>query len=405
MVNFKDFFRKKKDAPGNIPPAPFAPKPLSTSPLKKIFEKIDLSSLSKWDVKELVSGKKQIVGLDIGSSSLKLMEIVDSDGESVMNRYIQSPLEKGIIIDGSIVEMDKLVDAIKDLLKNSGLQKKGIVTSLSGHSVIVKKATFPSMDDRELRETIRDEAGKYLPFDSMDEVSFDFQVLGQNEYNANQLDVIIVAAKKDIIEGYTEAIDRAGLSAVILDVDSFALETMYEKNYDFEEKDIAVIVNIGASITNINVVKNAISIFTRDFTVGCNSITEAIELQYGVSFEEAERMKTEGFRGDEAQKSAFRDNLLSYAEPISSEIERSVDYFRSTYGDEDIKQILVAGGGAFIPGIVADIEQRLNIPTEIVNPFRKIGYNRKAMTPEYLERIGPTAAVVVGLALRRIGDK
>ena len=264
-----------------------------------------MSSLSKWDVKELVSGKKQIVGLDIGSSSLKLMEIVDSDGESVMNRYIQSPLEKGIIIDGSIVEMDKLVDAIKDLLKNSGLQKKGIVTSLSGHSVIVKKATFPSMDDRELRETIRDEAGKYLPFDSMDEVSFDFQVLGQNEYNANQLDVIIVAAKKDIIEGYTEAIDRAGLSAVILDVDSFALETMYEKNYDFEEKDIAVIVNIGASITNINVVKNAISIFTRDFTVGCNSITEAIELQYGVSFEEAERMKTEGFRGDEAQKSAF----------------------------------------------------------------------------------------------------
>ncbi|MDD5168024.1 MAG: type IV pilus assembly protein PilM [Syntrophales bacterium] len=370
-----------------------------------MFGKLDLGFLARLDLKELISGKKQVVGLDIGSSSLKLMEIVDSGTESIVNRFIQAPLERGIIVDGSIVELSKLVDAIRDLLRNSGCQRKGIVTSLSGHSVIVKKATFPLMEDHELRETIHDEAGKYLPFDSMDEVSFDFQVLGQNEYNANQLDVIIVAAKKDIIESYVEAIEMSGLTAVILDVDSFALETMYEKNYDYEEKDIAVIINIGASITNINVVKNAVSIFTRDFTVGCNSVTEAIQSQYGVSFEEAERIKIYGPKGDEAVKNDFRYSLLAYADPITSEIERSIDYFRSTYGDEDIKQILVAGGGAFIPGITADIGQRLNIPTEIVDPFRKIAYNRKTMSPEYMESIGPIAAVVVGLALRRIGDK
>jgi type IV pilus assembly protein PilM len=197
----------------------------------------------------------------------------------------------------------------------------------------------------------------------------------------------------------------AGLSAVILDVDSFALETMYEKNYDYDEKHIAVIVNIGASITNINVVKNATSIFTRDFTMGCNTVTEAIQAQYGVSFEDAERIKIEGPEGDDAARDAFRYNLLSFADPIISEIERSVDYFRSTYGDEDINQVLIAGGGAYIPGIVADLSQRLNIPAEIVNPFRKIGMNKKVMSPDDLERIGPIAAVAVGLALRRVGDK
>jgi type IV pilus assembly protein PilM len=404
MVNFKDLFSKKQTQTGNFPAKSPSTQAASTAS-NKAFKKTNFGFFSQLDLKDLFSGKKQVVGLDIGSHSLKLMEIVDSANGSVMNRFIQVPLEKGIIVDGTIVDVDKLAEAIKGLFKNSGCQRKGIVTSLSGHSVIVKKATFPFMEDQELREMIHDEAGKYLPFDSMDDVGFDFQVLGQNEHNPNQLDVIIVAAKKDIIDTYVEVLQMAGLSAAILDVDSFALETMYEKNYDYDDKDIAVIVNIGASITNINVVKNATSIFTRDFTVGCNSITEAIQSQYGVSFEEAERIKINGLEADEAANKDFQFRLLSFADPIISEIERSVDYFRSTYGDEDIKQILIAGGGAFIPGIAADLRQRLNIPAEIIDPFRKIHCNAKAMSAEALEHIGPVAAVAIGLALRRIGDK
>lgn len=404
MVNIKDLFSKKKTTAGSadaVLPSPQA----SRASAKKSPGKFSFAFLSQLNLGEMFSGKKQVVGLDIGSHSLKLVEIIDSNGGSVMNRFLQVPLEKGVIVDGAIADLSKLVEAIKGLLRNSGCQRKGIVTSLSGHSVIVKKATFPTMEDQELREMIHDEAGKYLPFDNMDDVNFDFQVLGQNEYNPNQLDVIIVAAKKDIIESYVEAIEMAGLSAVILDVDSFALETMYERNYDYDEKHIAVIVNIGASITNINVVKNATSIFTRDFTIGCNSVTEAIQAQYGVSFEDAEKIKMEGPPGDDAAKADFPYRLLSFADPILSEIERSVDYFRSTYGDEDIKQVLVAGGGAHIPGIVADLNQRLNIPAEIINPFRKIGTNKKLMGPDDFERIGPVAAVAAGLALRRVGDK
>jgi type IV pilus assembly protein PilM len=334
------------------------------------------------------------------------VEITDgANGVPIMTRFVEAPLEKGVIVDGTIAELDQLVEAIKGLFKKAGLQGRGVVTSLSGHSVIVKKATFPFMEEQELREAIRDEAGKYLPFDSMDEVNFDFQVLGQDEYNPNQIDVIIVAAKKDIVEAYVEAIEMAGLSAVILDVDSFALETMYERNYDYEEQDIAVIVNIGASITNINVVKNATSIFTRDFTMGCNAVVEAIQDQYGVSPEEAKRILVEGPEGDEAIRDDFNYRLLMLADPILSEIERSVDYFRSTYGDEDIKQIILAGGGAFLPGIANDLGHRLNVPAEVVNPFQKIGWSKKHMGADELERIGPIAAVAVGLALRRVGDK
>jgi len=224
MVNIKDLFSKSAQASGKVPVKEPSSKQGSSSPFGSIFKKIDLSVFARLDLKELISGKKQVVGLDIGSSSLKLMEIVESGSGSSMNRFIQVPLERGVIVDGAIIELGKLVDALKTLFKNSGCQRKGIVTSLSGHSVIVKKATFPNMEDQELRDMIHDEAGKYLPFDSMDDVNFDFQVLGQNEYNPNQLDVIIVAAKKENIETYVEAIEMAGLSAVILDVDSFALE-------------------------------------------------------------------------------------------------------------------------------------------------------------------------------------
>ena len=399
-MNFKDLLKRKKI------PEDSSEASVSRALSSKSAKKIDFSFLSRLDFKSLLSGKKQLVGLDIGSHSLKLVEIIDgANGVSTMTRFVEAPLEKGIIVDGTIADLGQLVDAVKGLFKQAGLQGRGVVTSLSGHSVIVKKATFPFMEEQELREAIRDEAGKYLPFDSMDEVNFDFQVLGQNEYNPNQIDVIIVAAKKDIVEAYVEAIEMAGLSAVILDVDSFALETMYERNYDYEEQDIAVIVNIGASITNINVVKNATSIFTRDFTMGCNAIAEAISEQYGVPPEEAQRILVEGPEGDEAVRDDFNYRLLMLADPILSEIERSVDYFRSTYGDEDIKQIILAGGGASLPGIANDLGHCLGVPAEVVNPFQKIGWSKKHMDTDELERIGPIAAVAVGLALRRVGDK
>jgi type IV pilus assembly protein PilM len=358
-----------------------------------------------FDIKGLFAAGKQMAGLDIGSSSLKLAEILDTPKGLILSRFSQIPLTRGVIVDGAVAEPEALTATIKQLYKESGCKRKRVVTSISGHAVIVKKATFAQMGEEELRGLIHDEAGKYLPFDDMAAVDYDFQILGENPYNPNQMEVLIVAAKKEIIDGYTEAIQAAGLVPTIMDVDSFALETMYEENYDFDGNDVAVLINIGASITNLNALKGGASIFTRDFTLGGNSVTEALAANLGVSFEDAEKAKIEGVGDDEQSRASFRDGLIAYADPICSEIERSVEYFRSTFGAENISRILLSGGGALIPGMVADLGHRLGIETEIINPFKKIQLNNKVFKSESAAGIGPIAAVGVGLALRKIGDQ
>ncbi|HRS81883.1 MAG TPA: type IV pilus assembly protein PilM [Smithellaceae bacterium] len=356
------------------------------------------------DLKNLFSGTKSLVGLDIGSTSMKLAEIVGTSQGLTLNRFLHIPVPPGVIVEGILQDPGALSGVIKELFRNSGCKGKGIVTSLSGNSVIIKKVTLAQMEETELRELIHDEAGKYLPFDNMDDVNYDFQILGDNEYNPSQMDVMIVAAKKTDVNGYLDAFAAAGLQVMIMDVDSFALETMYEANYDFEENEIVVIVNIGASLTNINVIKGGMSIFTRDFTMAGNAVTEALQERFQVSAEEAERMKVEG-TGGEQQIPDLENVILDCAEPICSEIERSVDYFRSTFGGEEIKHVFLSGGSSSIAGLCDLLSQRLNIGTERINPLVKIGYNKKNIDEGKLDHIRTIGAVAIGLGLRKIGDK
>ena len=357
------------------------------------------------DLKELFSGTKKLVALDIGSNSLKLAEILTTSHGHILNRFRQIPVPSGVFVDGVLEDAGALSSLVKELFRNSGCKGKGIVTSLSGSSVIMKKVTLAQMEEADLRDLIRDEAGKYLPFDNMDDVNYDFQILGDNEYNPNQMDVIIVAAKKADVSSYLDAITAAGQTVMIMDVDSFALETMYEENYNFEDNEIVVIVNIGASLTNINVIKGGMSIFTRDFTIAGNSITEGLQERYHVSVEEAERMKIEGAPGSEQDNMDLRNVILECAEPICSEIERSVDYFRSTFGGDYIKHVYLSGGSSRIVGLNNHLSQRLNIETELINPLLKIGYNKKNIDAAKLESIKTIGAVAIGLGLRKIGDK
>ena len=350
----------------------------------------------------LFASKKQIAGLDIGSSAIKIAEIAEGPDGYILQNYASVPLAKGIITDGLIVNPNALVERIKELLKISRCKSRAVVTSLSGYSVIAKKIGFPSMDEESLRELISDEIEKYLPFGDMKDVNFDFQILGPSEISPGQMEVFLVAAKKDVVQSYIDTFRKAGLEVVIMDVDSFALETMYEENYDYAHEDVCILVSIGASMTNINVVKGGASIFIRDFPLGGYSITENLQDKTGVSFEEAERVKLEKARsGDERSK----DELLNYADPLLLEIERSVDYFRSTYPGKFIKQILLCGGTARMPGIGEALLQRLNVEVEIANPFRKMAFDKKSFSAEDLKEIGPQASVGVGLAMRRIGDK
>ncbi len=346
------------------------------------------------------SRKKSVAGLDIGSSSLKLVEISDSPDGYVLTNFSQVLLPRGVVVGGLLLQPDILSAKIKELHKKSGTRCRKFVTSLSGHTVIVKKATFQTTEEEELRQLLHDEGEKYLPFDDIKDVNFDFQILGDSDVTPGHMDVMLAAAKKEVVSAYADAIENAGFKPVIMDIDSFALETMYEANYDFDENEIVVLVNIGASITNINVIKQGGSIFTRDFASGGNLITESLQRDMNLDFEEAERIKVERSNGDSDDSDYTRR-----AESIISEIERSVDYFRSTYTGEYIKKIILSGGSAKIPGIIRALTDRLNIEAEMVNPFRNIHCDPKRFDIISLEDIGPGAALAVGLSLRREDDR
>jgi type IV pilus assembly protein PilM len=408
MSKLTDLFSrgKRSQAAGDGPDGPDGTQPAAKKPSRfKVPAKLSGALSFLPNLKFIFAGKKQLVGLDVGSGSLKLAEILDTKSGYLLNHFSEISLDKGTIEEGILVDPEALTQKVKTLFKGTGLQGKALVVSLSGHAAITKKVTFPTMEAPELRDMIHDEANKYLPFDNMDDVSYDFQILGQNEYNPNQMDVMLVAAKKDTITDYIEAIENAGLTVMIMDVDTFCLETVYEANYDFDPADIVAMVNIGAGITNINVVKGSMSIFTRDFTLAGNTITEAVRSGRNLTFEAAEAMKIDGPDADDMARDEFHKFLLSYADPICTEIERSIDYFRSTSGGDSIKKILLSGGVAATPGITADLTQRLGIETEILNPFRKIDCNKKVLTPERIDEIRPIAAVAMGLALRKVGDK
>lgn len=358
------------------------------------------------DLKEIISGKKSLVGLDIGSGALKLAEVVSNSKGHYLNRFVELPLPKGVIIDGILADASALSLKIREICKMAKCGRKGIVTALAGNSVIVKKVTLEQMNEDELRELIKDEAGKYLPFDNMEDVNYDFQILGENNYNPNQMDIVIVAAKKDIVSSYVEAAAAAGQGVEIMDVAPFVLETLYEANYEFDNEEITVIINIGASTTGINILKGGVSVFTRDFALAGNSITESLQEKYQITFEEAEKLKVEGHPdGDEASNLDLKNSILELAQPICMEIERSIDYFRSTFGGDDIKQILLAGGSARIHNLAKHLSEMLNVKTEIMDPFIKINYNKRNIDVKNLDYIKPVAAAAIGLGLRKIGDR
>jgi len=351
-----------------------------------------------FSLKDMLPGSRKVAGVDIGSSRIKLVELKDTPEGWTLQRFAQVALERGIIENGLIRDHDALVKKIKGLFKVSRYGGRNVITALSGHVVMIKKAGFRRMEEEELRDFIIDEAGEYLPFNDIRDVNFDFHICRQRDNDPGQMEVIIAAAKKEITESYAYAIEKAGSRVTVMDVDSFALETAYEENYDFEADDIIALVNIGASITNINIVRDEESVFTRNIMSGGDSVTQALQKKLDVSFEEAEMIKLEGSGGD----GDTGEKILDYFKPIFLETGRSFDYFSSTESGLSISRILLSGGCAGIPGITDVMKDMFKCEVEIFNPFKNILYDKNAFSPSYIREAGPIAAVGVGLALRRV---
>lgn len=348
---------------------------------------------------------KDIIGLDIGSSSIKLVKLKESGKGYQLERFGIQPLATELIVDGTIMDAGMVVDAIKAILSEQKIKTKTAAISVSGNAVIVKKITLPAMSEDELAESIKWEAEQYIPFD-INDVNVDFQILGsaQGAEGQPQINVVLVAVKKDKLNDYTALVTEAGLDPLVVDIDAFAIENMYSINYGATPGEIAALINIGAGIMNINILKDGTFAFARDISIGGNRYTETIQKELGLSYEEAEKAKkseaVEGVQADEVQRV-----INTVSAELASEITRSFDFFRTTSAHENIDKILISGGSAMLNGIAPFLTDKLGIGVELANPFKSIKINPKDFDPEYIQHVAPIAGVAVGLAMRRVGDR
>jgi type IV pilus assembly protein PilM len=282
-----------------------------------------------------------------------------------------------------------------------------VAIGVRGHSVIIKKISMPRMSEDELEEAIQWEAEQHIPFDIKD-VNLDTQILRPDANDATgQMDVLLVAAKKDMINDYTTVCTEAGLSPVVVDVDAFAVQNCFSANYDVPETDTIVLINAGAAVVNINIISAGNTVFTRDVTIGGNQFTEEIQKQLNVSYEEAEALKVGGGRSDaDAVVPQDVERVMGQvAEQVAGEIQRSLDFYAGTAAEANFSKVYLSGGTAKVPALFKTIETRVGVPVEIMNPFKRIEVDNKRFDPAFIMDVAPQAAVAVGLALRKLGDK
>lgn len=349
----------------------------------------------------LFSKMKEIVGIDIGSSSVKLVQLKENKGAYLIQNVGIMPLPSEAIVDNSLMDTTSIVDATKALINSLGVKAKEAACSISGNSVIIRKISLPAMTSEELEDQILWEAEQYIPFD-INDVHVDFEILSSDLIDTGKMTVLLVASKKDIINEYVAVFNEVGIKLVVVDVDSFAIQNAFELNYESEFENVVALINIGASIMNMNIVKGGVSLFTRDVQIGGNLYTEEIQRQFAISGEEAEKIKITGQYPDQSK---LLDIMARVNDTLSLEIMRSLDFYNSSADDLKVSKVFLSGGCAKIPRLPASVSQRLGLPVEIIDPFLKMKYSEKEFDPEYLQEIGPLVVVAMGLAMRRLGDK
>ena len=348
------------------------------------------------------SKSKNVVGLDIGSSAVKLVELKEKKGGTYsLVKLGLERLSPEAIVDGSIMDSSMVVETISKLNTERAVKNSNYATSLSGHSVIIKKISLPAMSQEELAESIQWEAEQYIPFD-INDVNLDYVPL-TTPGSGDNIEVILVAVKKEKINDYTSVISQTGKVAQIVDVDAFALQNCYEMNNDVDEGRVVALVNIGASVTNVNVLSGTNSLFWRDITFGGNQYTDAIQRELSLSFEQAEELKRGRPQGDYTIQQVI-PILNSVSEDFAGELRKTLDFFTATSGAERVDEIVLAGGGSGVLNLDAILRDKFGIPVSIMDPFRRVNVDESQFNPEELAEIAPSMAIAVGLAIRKLGD-
>jgi len=338
---------------------------------------------------------KSLIGLDIGSSSVKAVELKKSRTGYELVSYGIEALAQDTVVDGAIMDAPAVAEKIVAIFDSRKIKSKDVATSVSGHSVIVKRVTMPLMTEEELYDRIQEEASQHIPFDIAD-VNLSYQIM---ETTDSQLDVLLVAVKKDKILNHTNVLAQAGKVPVVVDIDAFALQNCYEVNYEPDPSQVVALLNIGATVMNIAIVRGDIPLFTRDVSVGGNQYTDALQKELDLSFEDAENLKTGGTHAgvSEEQRASI---LRSVSDILILEIQKTFDFFRATASGENIRQIVVSGGTARVPGLLDLLKDEFAMTVEELYPFRKVAINPARHDEAQLRELAPRLVVATGLALR-----
>jgi len=348
---------------------------------------------------------KPVIGLDIGSSAVKAVELKPAGKGYRVTAFGNEPVPPDSIVDGAIIDGTAVAEAIQRLFDNKAFKTKEVAASLSGNAVIVKKINLPVMTEAELAESIYWEAEQYIPFDIQD-VNLDYQILdpGTGADSKGTMEVLLVAAKKEKIADYTGVIAQSGRVPVVVDVDAFALQNAYEINYGLDPQQVVVLLNAGASAININILSGEQSLFTRDISVGGNAYTEAVQKELNLPFESAEQLK----KGEPVEGVTFAEVqpvLHAMTENVLLEVQKTFDFFKATAASDRIDRILLSGGASRVDGFKQALGDRFGTVVEPFDAFRNIAFDPMKLGVKNPENLVPTAAVAVGLALRKAGDR
>lgn len=348
----------------------------------------------------LKRAKKNLVGLDIGSSSVKAVELHNKRGQFELVSLGCENLPTDTIVDGQIMELNSVSDVVSSIFRDHQIKSDRVVAGVSGHSVIVKNIMVPQMSEEELEESIDWHAEEHIPFDIAD-VSLDYQITGRTH---DALQVLMAACKRDKIANIKQAIQLAGKQPAIIDVDAFALQNCYEVNYQPAPGEVVALLNIGASTMNINILNGTKSVFTRDVSVGGNQYTGLLQKELGLPFEQAESAKRGLPLPDGTEERDIQPILETVSDILALEISKTMDFYRATAeeGEAAVQKILVSGGGSKLTGLIEYLAQRFEIPVEVFDPFRQIRVDARRFDPDYMREVVPEMAIAVGLALRGV---
>ncbi len=348
----------------------------------------------------IFSRSKNVVGLDIGSSALKLVELKKQGDRYALERVGFELLPPEAIVDGTIMDSGLVVDAARRLCDASGVRSSSFATSVSGHSVILKKIEISATNEEELAESLRWEAEQYIPFE-IDDVRLDYVVL---DSRGSTNEVLLVAVKRDKINDYVSVVTQSGRTPEIVDIDTFAVQNAYQETSGRNTSGIAAVLNIGASVTNVNIIDGGKTSLWRDLTFGGAQFTEALQRQFGLSHQDAELAKR-GELDDGRDPEAIREVLASVSDQFATEVAKTFAFFSNNLGGRKIDSVVVTGGGSMTPGLIDSLRAELGISVARFDPLDGIETDGKGFDPSWLASIGPSLAVAVGLAMRTVGDE